>query len=155
MTRVILFALAIVATLPSSQLSAPADALSDQIIAMERGALDRWGRGDPQGYISLYAADLTYFDPAQDRRLDGLEAMRQYVAPITGKVKIDQYEMIHPQVQHSGDFAVLTFNLEDEATPPNGGPKHTVRWNSTEVYRRIGGNWKIIHSHWSYTKPPR
>jgi hypothetical protein len=27
------------------------------------------------------------------------------------------------------------------------------RWNSTEVYRRIDGKWRIVHSHWSFTKP--
>jgi hypothetical protein len=28
-----------------------------------------------------------------------------------------------------------------------------ARWNSTEVYSRINGQWKIIHSHWLYTMP--
>jgi hypothetical protein len=35
----------------------------DTIIALERGALDRWGRSDPQGYLALYAREVTYFDP--------------------------------------------------------------------------------------------
>jgi hypothetical protein len=33
------------------------------------------------------------------------------------------------------------------------GPKTTARWNSTEVYQRFNGSWKIVHSHWSYVKP--
>src|SRR5512147_2730445 len=39
---------------------------SDQILALERRALDRWGKGDPGGFLELYAADITYFDPATE-----------------------------------------------------------------------------------------
>ena len=34
----------------------------DQIIATERAALDRWGRGDPQGFLEIMAPEVTYFD---------------------------------------------------------------------------------------------
>jgi hypothetical protein len=50
-------------------------------------------------------------------------------------------------------MAVLTFNLISQGAQVGDGPKSDVRWNSTEVYQRISGQWKIIHSHWSYTKP--
>jgi ketosteroid isomerase-like protein len=131
------------------------DRYSEQIIATERAALDRWGKGDPQGYLESMAPEATYFDPFQEKRIDGLETIKALLAPITGKVKVDRYEMINPEVQRIGDVAVLTFNLLDQVTPPGGGSPITIRWNSTEVYRRIAGNWKIIHSHWSYTKPER
>ena len=131
----------------------PDDQSNEKIIAMERGALDRWGKGDPQGYLEIMAPEVTYFDPFQERRVDGLEAMKALLAPLTGKIKIDRYEMINPKVQRNGDIAVLTFNLTDQATPPGATAPVTFRWNSTEIYRRIGGNWKIVHSHWSYTKP--
>src|SRR5206468_1817455 len=50
-------------------------------------------------------------------------------------------------------LAVLTFNLVDYGAQVDGGPKNTARWNSTEVYQRLNGSWKIVHSHWSYVKP--
>ena len=78
---------------------------------MERTALDRWGRGDPQGYLEIYAPEVTYFDPFVEKRTDGLEAMRRYLAPITGKVKVDRYDMINPRVERRGDVAVLSYNL--------------------------------------------
>src|SRR5215467_11089113 len=130
-----------------------ADPSAAKIIAMERAALDRWGKGDPQGYLEIMAPEVTYFDPFQERRVDGLEAMKALLAPLAGKIKIDHYDMINPRVQRSGDVAVLTFNLVDQATPPGGTDPITARWNTTEIYRRIGGNWKIIHSHFSFTKP--
>ena len=123
------------------------------IIALERGALDRWGKGDPQGYFEIMAADLTYFDPMTEKRIDGQADLKRYMAPFTGKIKIERVEMIDPKVQRSGDMAVLTFNLIDHGAQVGDGPKTTARWNSTEVYQRINGSWKIVHSHWSYVKP--
>ena len=125
----------------------------ETIVALERGALDRWGRGDPQGFFEIMATDQTYFDPMTAKRIDGQEALKKYIAPFIGKIKIEKVEMIDPKVQRSGDLAVLTFNLVDYGAQVDGGPKTTARWNSTEVYQRLNGSWKIVHSHWSYVKP--
>ena len=123
------------------------------IISMERSALDRWGKGDPQGFFEIMASDQTYFDPMTEKRIDGQSALKRYIAPFTGKIKIERVEMIDPKVQQSGDVAVLTFNLVDYGAQVGDGPKTTAQWNSTEVYQRIRGSWKILHSHWSYVKP--
>jgi len=128
------------------------DGQPDPIVALERGALDRWGRGDPGGYLDLYARDVTYFDPQRDKRIDGLAAMRQALEPIRGLVKIDNYEMIAPRVDRAGDAAILTYNLVSHGRGPDG-KAITARWNSTVVYRQIDRRWQIVHSHWSFTKP--
>ena len=127
--------------------------LTEKIINMERSALDRWGKGDPAGYLEITAPEVTYFDPFTNQRIDGLSAFIQYLAPITGKIHIEHYDMINPQVQHYGDVAILTFNLVDAAREPGSDKIVTLRWNSTEIYCRIDGSWKIVHSHWSYTNP--
>jgi ketosteroid isomerase-like protein len=132
---------------------AAADSASDEIIALERGALYRWGKGDPQGFFDIMAAGETYFDPMIGKRIDGTEALRKYIEPFWGKISIERFEMIDPKVQRHGDLAVLTFNLVDYGSQLGGSPKSTTRWNSTEVYQKIDGRWKIVHSHWSYTKP--
>jgi uncharacterized protein (TIGR02246 family) len=124
----------------------------DKIIALEKAALDRWGKGDPQGYLEIMDDDLTYFDPLQEKRLDGLGAMKEFIKPFTGKIKVDRFDMINPKVQRDGNMAVLTFNLLDHGATLDGVDQGTPCWNSTEVYRRIDGRWKIVHSHWSYAK---
>ena len=48
---------------------------ADQIRMLERGALDRWGNGDPGGFLDVYAAGITYFDPLTAARIDGHQAM--------------------------------------------------------------------------------
>jgi uncharacterized protein (TIGR02246 family) len=126
--------------------------LTETITRLERGALDRWGKGDPEGYLELYARDVTYFDPSHDGRIDGAEAMRRALEPIKGLIKIDQYEMIAPRVDRNGNVAILTYNLVTHGRSPDGAPV-VRRWNSTVVYVREDGRWKIGHSHWSFTKP--
>jgi len=123
------------------------------IIAMEQRALERWGKGDPRGYFEIIAPDTTYFDPTLAKRVDGLDALHALIDPFKGKIHVERAEMIDPKVQQQGDIAVLTFNLISHGAQFEDGPKGDVRWNSTEVYRRISGQWRIIHSHWSYTKP--
>ena len=116
------------------------------LIAMERTALDRWGAGDPSGYLEISAPDVVYFDPFQERRLDGLDALTALYESLRGAIRIDRYDLIEPKVQVCGEAAVLTFNL-------NSCTGTTVmRWNCTEVYRLDKQGWRLIQTHWSITQ---
>ncbi|MEZ5289781.1 MAG: DUF4440 domain-containing protein [Vicinamibacterales bacterium] len=145
----------VLAALAAACSSPPATVLDspDEIIGLERAALERWGRGDPDGYLSIMAADVTYFDPTTERRIDGRAALRTLFDPIWGKVAIERSEMLNPAVVASDDTALLTFNLVSHGGQLADGPKADVRWNCSEIYRKIEGRWLIVHSHWSYTKP--
>lgn len=141
---------------PVQKAGASVDKLSAEIIALERSALDRWITGDPQGYLNLYAPEMTYFDPALEKRVDGLEALKTLFAPLKetrSQIKEPRYEMIGPKVQRHGDVVLLTFNTINYGKLPNQPETVLGRWNATEVYSRIGGQWKIIHAHFSFTKP--
>ncbi len=122
------------------------DDLANSIIALECAALDRWGKGDPSGFLEICATDVVYFDPNLERRIDGRDALGKYYEAIRGKVSIERYELLNPLVQRVGDAAVLTFNYVSY-----GGAEDEYRWNCTEVYRRSGEVWEIIQTHWSYT----
>ncbi len=125
----------------------------EEITSVERSALDRWGNGDPQGFLDVYATEVTYFDPFVERRVDGLGAMKEWYAPFAGKIHVDRYEMLNPKVQRHGDVAVLTYNLVNYMKQADGSEKAAARWNSTAVFRKIDGKWRTIHSHWSFVKP--
>ena len=125
----------------------------EEHVDLELSALDRWIKLDPQGYFDLQAPEVTYFDPFTERRVDGLDATQVRLAPMKkmkSPFRDPRYDMIDPKVQHHGDVALLTFNLVNYGNPPGALERVLARWNSTEVYRRIGGTWKIIHSHWSF-----
>ncbi|HPW17937.1 MAG TPA: nuclear transport factor 2 family protein [Candidatus Aminicenantes bacterium] len=127
----------------------PNQNIKKTIIDLETSALEAWHNGDPSPYLDLYSKDFTYFDPAHERRLDGWDKIKELYEGMRGKVKMDRFEMINPVVQQADGMAVLTFNLQSYSG-------ETVwKENCTEVYRlEEHDEWKIIHSHWSLTKPP-
>lgn len=139
-----LSALCAVAAMPAAA-QAEKDALA--ILAIERGAFERWAKGDVRGFLEASDPEVSYFDPFLDARLDGLLDLRNLYAKAQGQFTIDRWEMINPKVVVSGDMGVLTFNFVSESKG------RTERWNTTEVYRRKNGQWKIVHTHWSLTKP--
>jgi ketosteroid isomerase-like protein len=135
-------------------MTADSDATAAAILALERGALDRWGRGDPGGLLDLYAADVTYFDPLTAMRIDGHRQMEDYYRPWTGRVHVARYEMLNPQVVVDGTMAVVTYNLVNYTRDSQGAESMASRWNATGVYQRRGDTWKKVHEHWSFTRHP-
>lgn len=124
-----------------------ASGVPDLIIAMERAALDRWGQGDPSGFLEICDTDVVYFDPFLERPIHGLQALTDYYEGIRGKIKIDSDEILNAKVQHWADVAVLTFNFFSQGSEMRG------RWNCTEVYRRRDEEWRIVQTHWSLIRP--
>lgn len=123
--------------------------VSETIIALEKGALEKWNQGDPSGYLDLSADDVTYFDPSIEQRLDGLDNLKRYYEPIKGTVNVSKYEMLNPKVTPTNNMAVLTFNLHSYKDD------NVSKWNCTEVYRlEPNGQWKIVQTHWSFFLKP-
>lgn len=120
--------------------------IANEIINMECAALDRWIHGDPGGFLDISAPDVVYFDPIQERRLNGLAALTNLYESLRGQILADRYEMIDPRVQVYGNAAVLTFNYVSEHQG------ETQAWNCTEVYARDSDHpWRIVQTHWSRT----
>ncbi|NMC14173.1 MAG: hypothetical protein GYA34_14980 [Chloroflexi bacterium] len=55
--------------------------------------------------------------------------------------------MNNPNAQQEGKLAVLTFNYVSYAG------ESQCRWNCTEVYKLINGQWQIVQTHWSKPQP--
>ncbi|MDD4492249.1 MAG: nuclear transport factor 2 family protein [Bacteroidales bacterium] len=122
--------------------------IAETIIALETKALEAWHNGNPSPYLDLYSKDFTYFDPAHERRIDGWDKIKVLYESMRGKVKMDRFEIINPVVQQADSMAVLTYNLLSYSG------ETLWKENCTEVYRlEENKEWKIIHSHWSFTKP--
>lgn len=122
--------------------------ITKTLIALESAALERWGNGDPSGFLEICAPDVVYFDPYQEMRIDGLAALTQYYKTIWGQVYFDRFELLNSCVQLGSELAVLTFNYVSYTGEIQS------RWNCTEVYRQAEDNWKVIQTHWSYTRHP-
>lgn len=119
----------------------------EEIIALERSALDRWAQGNPMGFAEIGAGDVTWFDFAEGEqpRVEGLEALRAYLAPLSGQIPPHTYELVNPTVQIYGNTAILTFHWNASLTDGSPMPK----WKATSVYRWNDGEWRQVHAHWS------
>lgn len=120
--------------------------IQQSIIAMEKKALDLWGQGDPSGCLAISSENVTYFDPYLKNRINGLAELTAYYNNLRGKIFIDRYELINPEVVVNNRTAILTYNYVSY----NNQGEH--RWNCTEVYQQFYSTWKIIHTHWSLTE---
>jgi ketosteroid isomerase-like protein len=132
--------------LPLMAAAAPPPDVPATIIALERAALDRSDRYDPDGFLTLSDPGVVYIDPTLEQPIVGLENLRTYYKSFRGTGTPVRGEMLNAKVQVMGDTAVLTFNYRrtDGKEP---------RWNATEVYRKTKDGWRIVHTHWSYIKP--
>jgi hypothetical protein len=126
---------------------AATDPTTQTILALEERALERWSNGDPSGFLEITAPEVTYFDPFVPRRIDGLDALREYYEALRGQVRARSFQFVNPVVQHYESIAILTFNFV--CTLESG---KELRWNCTEVYRQHCDEWRIVQTHWSYTK---
>jgi ketosteroid isomerase-like protein len=125
--------------------------MQETILSLEKGAMERWRQGDPWGWTDISSEEVIYVDPGLTSPIVGLEAYKAHLQQIEGKIHYQGSEFIDPKVALVGDAAVLTYNYRSTATAPAGATSQTL-WNTTEVYFRSGGEWKIAHTHWSYVK---
>lgn len=120
---------------------------TETILALERAALNRWGKGDPDGALELCVPDVSYIDPMRERPLQNHAQLKALYDQLRGKIKIDSSEIVNARVQEANDVAVLSFQFFSH------GSEGSMKWNATEVYRKLPEGWRITHTHWSYVQP--
>ncbi len=137
---------------PPGDLEGLENPLLRELLALEDAAMERWRRGDPWGFWELSAPGVTYFDPETSGRVDGTEGLRKLYAAVEGKILYDISKYIDPRVQAFGDVAVLSYQYRSGVLQDDGSISSNTPWNTTEVFARIDGQWRIVHTHWSYTR---
>jgi len=124
--------------------------MEEIIMSLENGAMERWRTGDPWGWTEISAEEIIYIDPGLTKPIEGLEAYKEYLKQFEGKINYQVSEFIDPKIKRYGNLAVLTYNYRDARTEADGSILDESLWNTTEVYCLLNGEWKIIHTHWSY-----
>lgn len=128
--------------------------ISHEVLDLERSLNERWSAGDSRGYLDNYHEDISYFDPVVEKLLVGRDAVVAHLEKIYQNPHIVRSEYLNPHVIASevGDLAVLGYNLRTYVAGDNGGETLLRAWNATEVYRKIAGAWRIVHSNWAITQ---
>ena len=117
----------------------------ETILAQDQAAFERWYKGDPWAYVGLMAEEMTYFSPFENRLIDGKKAIEAGLAPIVGQIQVPAFEILNPKLQLGEDIAVLEFNLNEN----DQDGALMAGWKVTEVYRQMGDEWRMIHTHFS------
>lgn len=122
--------------------------LANEIIALEKSALDKWFKGDTSGYEQLWSErSFTYFDAVVSERVDDYATIKKFLDSIAGKLSADSYDFRNPRVQFGKDMAVLTYQLFAKANLID------MAYNCIEVFQKEDGRWRVIHSTWSVIRP--
>lgn len=125
------------------------------LMTLEAAAMERWRKGDPFGYVEISAPEVTYLDVGTQPRLNGRETLRAYYAPIAGKVAFDVMDFVAPEVRMCGDLAVMPFRFLSISLNPDGSVARRTPWNVSEVYVNRDGQWRILHTHFSFIQGQR
>jgi len=131
------------------------DSPANVIFRLEDGAMEQWRQGNPLRWAEISADDISCVDPGLTAPVIGVEAYREYLKLLVGKVAYDASEYVNPRVALYGNTAVLTYNYHSLSKDKNGALQRTSFWNTTEVYSLIAGRWQIVHTHWSYINHQR
>jgi ketosteroid isomerase-like protein len=136
--------------LPVQMIPAETTGTLGELMTLESEAMERWRKGDPWGFTEISASDVTYFDTGTPQRINGLEALKAEYAQREGKIFYDVMDFVDPHLQVCGDLAVLFYRFLSTWLNPAGSVSRRTPWNCSEVYQRMDGQWRIIHTHWSF-----
>lgn len=127
------------------------DDLREQIIGMEKHALDCFYNGDSSEYRKLWDREnFTYVDGFAPHRRDSWKDVVDHVgAAVDGKMYAGNYQFLIPRVQISplGDTAVLTYELHADTNQWN------MHYNCIEIFEKKNDGWTVINSIWSLIQP--
>ncbi len=122
------------------------DGTAQEILALERQAMDGWLEGDPDPMLAILDPEITYIHDGVGARLEGLPAVKELFTAYRGTALFSSYQILTPKVRVLGDVAILSYQLSQR----NGAD--TTLWNGTQVYRKTADGWRAIHTHWSQAK---
>jgi ketosteroid isomerase-like protein len=92
---------------------------------------------------------VTYFDSGTPQRVDGPTALREEMGRRSGQTSDYVMEFLEPRAQVHGDAAVLFCRFLATTLRPAGAVAHRQACSCTEVYAKVDGQWRIVHTHWS------
>lgn len=113
---------------------------------------DAYGSNRVEDYFHYYADDASlYFDGA---RQDVQDYHDEWAAMIDGGGGVERNELsdLQVRVMPGGDVALASYFIDYRLRTPNGDVSAAKAFES-DVWQRIGGDWKIVGLHYSEIEP--
>ncbi len=118
----------------------------DQVITLEKEALNGWSGGNAAAYGMHAHPDSIYFDNLGARnQIAGEENIKKYAATAFAELKPHNYELIGLRARQFGDTVILSYRYHP--IMPDGAP--SMDWGATIVYASFDGDWKSVHASWT------
>jgi ketosteroid isomerase-like protein len=129
------------------------DALA-KALEQDAGARTALQNGDPGPIIDFWAVsdDVTLFGawgPIEKGHEAVTDTMRWVGSRLTGAATVD---VEHTVIASSGDLA-YTVGFERSHVNVDGGAPREMVIRVTHIYRRIDGDWKLVHRHADFAPP--
>jgi ketosteroid isomerase-like protein len=118
-----------------------------EVLEQVRHALAAMASGDPEPYSALWPdrPDVTLFGawgPIEQGYQNLTDTFRWVGGRFTGGALVPEDTVIY----QSGDLA-YTVGFERGDVSVDGGPLRPMTLRVTHVYRRIDGEWRLVHRH--------
>ena len=110
-----------------------------------------YATNDTDTYFDYYTEDATLFYSGDRQDLAAYaESWPEFMAA-GGAVEKNVMSDLKVQVMGDGNFAVATAFMDNMTRSPDGS-KSAIRAFETDVWQKIGGQWKVVSLH--YTELP-
>lgn len=120
----------------------------DEIIKIERECADAFNQQDLGKILDSFDESIFGFSSTRQERFIGKAELKKTFEYYFLQGDRVTYEITVPEVELIGDsLAICTFywqvNIRD------GSKSKEIPGRASHVYRNIGGQWKIVHEHFS------
>ena len=115
--------------------------------------IEAYRNGDAARIAALFADDATFVPLLPMARFQGREAVRAYYQRAIGATTARNITPTQQTVQDYGDVVVRSADIRIDQTFADGRQVATPARVSF-VYRRDGGQWRIVHHHQSVMPAP-
>jgi ketosteroid isomerase-like protein len=134
-------------TATSSSGNATARAVADLVVRTEQAAAALI-RGDVNAYLELirHAPDYTLMQPFGGPPTRGFDSRPENISALARFFKGGESSLEVTQSYSSGDLVVLVF-IERQHGQVGGLPAQDWSLRVTQVYRRSGAAWELVHRH--------
>ncbi len=123
---------------------------TEKILATERSAYEAIKSRNAKLLADYFADDATILAEGSAYRTSGKPSLLANVANLLARSELRSYQMLEPQVQLSGDTAVLTYYFDELWF--GGGRETPVTGKATVVFVKRGGRWQMLHEHRSLNR---